>query len=129
MKPLTEELLEWNEPGQRNVVELALAQTGTFIIVAGAQDAGWLQVSESTDSIYLGQLYLAPALQNHGIGTAILMDLKDKARASGKALALDVMKDNRARLLYERLGFRVIGQSEYKLKMRWQQSDPEPQRE
>jgi ribosomal protein S18 acetylase RimI-like enzyme len=31
------------------------------------------------------------------------------------------MKNNRARLLYERLGFRVVGQSEHKLKK------PEPQ--
>jgi ribosomal protein S18 acetylase RimI-like enzyme len=40
----------------------------------------------------------------------------------GKCLTLDVMKNNRSRLLYERLGFRVIGQSENKLKMQWQEA-------
>jgi hypothetical protein len=34
------------------------------------------------------------------------------------------MKNNRSRLLYERLGFHVIGQSEYKLNMQWQQTSP-----
>jgi ribosomal protein S18 acetylase RimI-like enzyme len=51
-------------------------------------------------------------------------ELTDKARQAGKALTLDVMKNNRARLLYERVGFRVIGESEYKLKMRWQENAP-----
>jgi ribosomal protein S18 acetylase RimI-like enzyme len=124
MKPLTEEFMEWNEPRQEHVVELALAHKGTSIIVIDGLDTGWLQVSESPDSIYLGQLYLAPSLQNRGIGTAIVSELRDKARQAGKTLTLDVMKNNRARLLYERLGFRLIGESEYKLKMRWQERSP-----
>jgi len=123
MKPLTMELLHyWNEPGQEGVVKLALEQQGTSIIVIDGLDAGWLHVSESPDSIYLGQLYLAPSLQNRGIGTAIMKELKDKAAQAGKAFTLDVLKNNRARSLHERLGFRVVGESEYKLHMRWQES-------
>jgi ribosomal protein S18 acetylase RimI-like enzyme len=34
------------------------------------------------------------------------------------------MKNNRARTLYRRLGFQVIGESEYKLKMQWQENAP-----
>jgi ribosomal protein S18 acetylase RimI-like enzyme len=125
MKPLTTELLHyWNESGQRGVVELALAQEGTSIIVIDGKDAGWLHVIESPDGIYLGQLYLAPSSQNRGIGTAIVKELTDEAAQAKKALTLDVMKNNRARSLYERLGFRVVGESEYKLKMRWQESVP-----
>jgi len=126
MKSLTVELLgRWNEPGQKRVVELALTQEGTSIIVIDGSDVGWLQVGESSDAIYLGQLYLAPELQNRGIGTAIVTELRDKARQAGKALTLDVMKNNRARFFYERLGFQVIGQSEHKLKMRWQDNNYE----
>ena len=36
---------------------------------------------------------------------------------------VDVMKNNCARFLYERLGFQVIGQSEHKLEMRWQENE------
>lgn len=121
MKPLTEELLgRWNEAGQKNVVELALTQPGTFIITKDGLRIGWGQVVESPDAIYLGQLYVTPSSQNRGIGAAILRELTDKARREGKPVTLDVMKNNRSRALYERLGFRVIGQSEYKLKMQWQ---------
>jgi GNAT superfamily N-acetyltransferase len=86
-------------------VALALAQKGTSIIVVDALDAGWLHVGESPDSVYLGQLYLVPSFQNCGVGTAIVSSLRDKARQAGKALTLDVMKNNRARMRYRRLGF------------------------
>jgi len=120
MKPLTVELLEWNEPGQKHVVEEALALTGSSIIVVDGSQAGWLHVDETPDSIYLGQLYVVPSLQNCGIGTAVVRQLSNKALKEGKSLTLEVMKNSRARSLYERLGFRVIGESKYKLKMQWQ---------
>jgi len=123
MKPLTEELLgRWHEPGQKQVVEVALAQEGTFIIVKDKSDVGWIQVIESPDTLYLAQLYVASSLQNRGIGTAILRELTDKVRERRKTLTLEVMKNNRSRLLYERLGFQLIGQSEYKLKMQWKET-------
>ena len=122
MKPLTIELLgRWNEEEQKRVVELALAQKEASIIIVGGLDAGWFQVSELADSIYLGQLYVVPGLQDRGIGTALVSGLKNKARQAGKTLTLDVTKNNRARALYERLGFQVLGESEHKLKMRWQE--------
>jgi ribosomal protein S18 acetylase RimI-like enzyme len=122
MKPLTQALLgRWNEPGQKQVVEMALAQEGTFIIVKDKLDVGWMQVIESPDTLHLAQLYVVPPLQNRGIGTAILCELTDKARERSKTLTLDVMKNNRSRLLYERVGFQVIGQSEHKLKLQWKE--------
>jgi ribosomal protein S18 acetylase RimI-like enzyme len=74
------------------------------------------------DSFYLRQLYLAPRLQNRGIGTVIVTELIQRARDAGKHLTLDVMKNNRARVFYERLRFEVVGESEHKLKMQWQES-------
>jgi ribosomal protein S18 acetylase RimI-like enzyme len=121
MKPLTVELLgSWNETAQKHVVQLALTHLGTFIIAKDEFNIGWVQIVDSPDTIYLGQLYLAPLSQNRGIGTAILRELAEKARREDKTLTLDVTKNNRSRALYKRLGFRVIGQSEHKLKMQWQ---------
>ena len=121
MKPLTEELLEWNELRQKAVVEEAFTNKGTSIIVVNGSNAGWLQVSDTPSGIYLGQLYILPAMQNHRIGTAIVRQLCDRVRREGKTFTLEVMKNNRARVFYERLGFCVIGQSNYKLELRWQE--------
>ena len=55
MKTLTVELIgRWNEPGQKRVVEQALTQEGTSIIIIDGSDVGWLHVAESSDAIYLG---------------------------------------------------------------------------
>jgi ribosomal protein S18 acetylase RimI-like enzyme len=120
MKPLTVELLEWNELAQRRVVEQALIDRGTSIIVVRGSDIGWLQIGETRDEIYLGQLYVMPSMQNRGIGTAVARQLCGRACKEGKLLTLEVMKNNRAHSLYDRLGFRIVDSSKYKLKMQWQ---------
>ena len=119
MKSLTVQLLEWNELAQRRVVEQSLMDTGTSIIVVSGSDIGWLQVGETRDEIYLGQLYVMPSMQNRGVGTALVRQLCDSAGKERKLVTLEVMKNNRARSLYDRLGFRVVGSSKYKLKMQW----------
>jgi ribosomal protein S18 acetylase RimI-like enzyme len=123
MMPLTTELLEWNESGQRRVIEQSLTDSGTFIIVVRGSDIGWLQTRETPEEIYLGQLYVVPSMQSRGIGSAIVRQLCDRAHREGKALTLDVMKNNRAHFFYERFGFRTIGTSKYKYKMRWELRD------
>ena len=124
MKPLTMELLgSWNESGQSQMIEQSLADSGASIIVAGGSDIGWLRTEETEVEIYLGQLYVIPIMQNRGIGTAVVRQLCDKVSRKGKALTLEVMKNNRAQLLYQRLGFAVVGSSKYKLKMRWHQGN------
>jgi len=121
MKSLTMELLQyWNESGQRRMVEETITDSGTSIIVSSGSGIGWLQISETPEEIYLGQLYVTPSMQNRGIGTAVVRRLCDRASQQRKALTLEVMKNNRARLLYERLGFDPVGSSKYKFNMRWQ---------
>ena len=121
IKAPTVELLEWNELGQKSVVEEALAHDGAFIIVTGGSNAGWLQACDTPTGIYLAQLYILPSLQSRGIGTAIVRQLIDRARQEGKTLTLDVMKNNSAQLFYKRLGFCVVGTSKYKFKMQWRE--------
>lgn len=81
-------------------------------------DAEWLIVMQ--DDVAVGRLYLEPReavlhlidislipdRRGTGIGGAILADLIAHARTLGKAVSLQVEKTNRARRLYERLGFR-----------------------
>ena len=120
MKPLTLEMLHWNEDGQKRTVEESLSSPGASIVLVNDAAAGWLHVIDTPGAIYLGQLYILPALQNLGIGAVIMRGLISRAQSERKTFTLDVMKNNRARLLYERLGFHTIETSQYKFRMQWQ---------
>ena len=68
---------------------------------------------------YLGRIEIAPELQNHGHGTELIQRLITRARAGGaEAVELHVLELNRARKLYERLGFRTVAEEPPKLRMR-----------
>lgn len=81
---------------------------------AGVVDA---QLDQSV--FYIGRISITPELQNRGLGTELLNRLLDRARAQGaRAVELHVLELNRARALYERLGFRVVAEEPPKLRMR-----------
>ena len=81
---------------------------------------GRLRVACTDDYIELCGIQLLPAIQRHGIGTAIIEDLKAQAAAARIPLDLGVEKDNPdARKLYERLGFVQVGETEQECKLRW----------
>jgi ribosomal protein S18 acetylase RimI-like enzyme len=119
MKPLTEELLEWDDALQRRFIERDLASGDASIITIEGQAAGWIQVRETEHRISILQLYLLPKFQSRRAGTSIIHELIARARQTDRHLVLEVMKNNRARRLYERLGFVVTGQSAHKLNMAW----------
>jgi GNAT superfamily N-acetyltransferase len=108
----------WNEATQRRTIEQALADEGASILVVEASDAGWLHVTETRFDIHLGHLYLEPARRNKGLGTRFLAWMSERARRKEKDFTLDVMTNNRARALYERLGFVAERPSAGKIRMK-----------
>jgi ribosomal protein S18 acetylase RimI-like enzyme len=119
MQPLTAELMQWNEANQRRGIEEALADEGASILVSDGADAGWLHVVETRRDIHLGHLYLAPQARNRGLGTKFLRWMGERARRKDKNFTLEVLKNNRARGLYERLGFRIIETAPLKFTMQF----------
>jgi GNAT superfamily N-acetyltransferase len=88
------------------------------IITIGGNDVGWLQSAPAKDAIFLAQLYLDGRFQRQGIGSRVLRALIEVAAREGKAVTLGVVKINPARRLYERLGFSVTHEDQYKFYMR-----------
>src|SRR5471032_616810 len=107
----------WDETSQRRMVEQALGEEGASIMVVDKSDAGWLHVSETRFDIHLGHLYLEADRRNQGLGTRFLQWMTERAQRKAKTFTLDVMTNNRARALYERLGFVVAGTSAGKIRM------------
>lgn len=92
-------------------------EENTHIVIVEGRDAGWLSVRRRDDAIELSQIYLAPDCQNQGIGAVLIRQLIDEATAAHVPLRLSTAKINPARRLYERLGFRIVGESEFKIYM------------
>ena len=104
----TRELLAGDEPDSTlSVLEL------------DGERVGRLRVVRAAGRVELAGLQLMPRFQGQGIGSGVVRTLADEARASGLPLELVVELDNpRARALYERLGFRPVGQDGDEIRMR-----------
>ena len=120
MEPLTAELRAWNESRHRAVVAEAIAGGGVEIFTIGAREVGWSEIREAGGALLLAQLYVEPAFQGRGIGTAVVSDLLARAGAARMPVDLSVLRNNgRARVLNERFGFRAVGEDGVKVHMRW----------
>ncbi len=120
MQKLTAELQGWDEPAQRKAIEEALADDNSSILMAANSDAGWLHVEETRREIYLTHLYLDPAARNRGLGSKFLRWMAERAQRKNKSFIVEVLKNCRARSLYERVGFRAVGTSGVAVRMEHQ---------
>lgn len=69
----------------------------------------------------LVDISLLAEFQHLGIGSALLKELQGEIKA-GESLRLAVLKTNRARGLYERVGFQIHEVGELYLTMIWHRS-------
>ncbi len=117
LQPLSIGLFAWDDQAQQQRVRQALGDEGASVLQTEGSDAGWLHCSETRFTIHLGHLYLAADRRNRGLGTSFLTWMSDRARRKGKDFTLDVMKNNPALALYERLGFKPVMTQAYTITM------------
>ena len=99
----------WDENWQRkDFLEKFNTGDGEIIVFEG-KDIGFLWVIETENEILLASIRLLPEFQKRRVGTRIIRDLIEK---SNKPVKLQVLKVNPARGLYERLGFKISGETE-----------------
>ena len=89
------------------------------VVRVGGADAGRLLVARWEREIRIVDITLLPEFRGSGAGSILLGQLMDEARAAGKALSIHVERQNRAMRLYERLGFRPVGDEGVYLRMEW----------
>jgi ribosomal protein S18 acetylase RimI-like enzyme len=98
----------WGRPGDMGAIA---ERDGEFAGIAFCRlftddDHGYGYVDDTTPELAVA---VSGPWRNRGIGTELIKGLAERARLAGvKALSLSVDTDNRARRLYERLGFREV---------------------
>ena len=117
LRPLSTGVFAWNDAQHQAIVREALVDAGASILLSDG-DAGWLHVSETRFTIHLGHLYLLPEKRRHGLGSRFLRWMSDRAKRKEKEFTLDVMKNNPALGLYQRLGFKPVKTTAYIVTMR-----------
>lgn len=119
IKPYIEQIWGWDEAVQLNhhVQDFKPDQIKILINEDG-DDIGLLSVIEDEASVLIKNLLLRKIAQRNGVGTAVLNELIEHAKLSNKKIELQVFKVNeRAKALYERLGFTIVGQTEHHYQM------------
>ena len=115
MRPYVEQIWGWDEEFQERRFRESYDHTEAQVVVVDGHAIGLLGVSEREGATFIDQIEIVPDYQGRGIGTALI----NNVLARGRPVELDVLKVNAdARRLYERLGFRVTGETETHYHMR-----------
>ena len=83
------------------------------IIMLDGVDIGLLKVNRDDNPWELIQIQLSPEYQGREFGEILIRQVLNEAQKAGAHVKLSVLKANPARKLYEKIGFRIIGESEY----------------
>jgi ribosomal protein S18 acetylase RimI-like enzyme len=90
------------------------------VILLGGVPAGRLLVARWAEEIRIVDISILPEFRGRGAGSVLLWELLAEAAAAGKRLSIHVERENRALGLYERLGFRPVGEHGVHLRMEWE---------
>lgn len=76
-----------------------------YKIIYNNEMVGFVGIKNYEKEIYLYRFFVIEKYRNKGIGTIVLEKIIDIAKQQNKDISLDVIGENIARNLYERLGF------------------------
>jgi GNAT superfamily N-acetyltransferase len=91
----------------------------TLVVGCAGHDAGALIIDRTTAEIRIVDMALLPVWRGAGLGRQLIEDLQLEAATTRKPLRLSVHVGNRARHLYERMGFKPQGVTGDYLRMEW----------
>ncbi len=92
------------------------------VIEVDGERTGRLYVYRGEKDIRIMDIAVAPSFRGRGIGTALIEELIEEARASQRSVSVHVEMQNPARALYDRLGFVAVGEHGVYVLMEWSQA-------
>jgi ribosomal protein S18 acetylase RimI-like enzyme len=78
------------------------------IILLKDQKIGLLKILEHQNSIEIIQIQIEPLYQGKGLGQKIIKSIIEKLSGEKLSVTLSVLKENKAKKLYDTIGFKVI---------------------
>jgi ribosomal protein S18 acetylase RimI-like enzyme len=108
MRDVIDQTWVWDEQWQRADFDRRFAEYAVSIIQLDGQRVGGLCQERKPDSVYIHEIQVLPEYQRRGIGTAVVKEVIELSASCKLPVTLSVVPANeRAKRLYERLGFEV----------------------
>lgn len=89
----------------------------TSVITLDDDDVGYIVLERAGADLILAGIYIDQRWRRQGVGSAVVIDLMEHARATGGRVKLQVLRTNPARLFYQRLSFDTTGETDTHLQM------------
>lgn len=109
----------WDERFQQEYHRKHFEPTVTWIICLAQKEIGYLVVRDYPEYRNLESIHILPEYQDRGIGSGLMNELLAKAGQDKRPVRLHVLKINPAVGLYNRLKFRIIGETDKHFVMEW----------
>ena len=90
---------------------------GSHLLMQTNERIGVIKYKESDSFIEIMQLQILPLYQGKGIGKYVLKYFSELAQNRSKLLTLKVLKENPAKTLYKKVGFKIIDEDEHEFHM------------
>lgn len=113
-KSYVEKIWGWKEEEQKGRLKTDLEEHlkhKKMILVDGKCVGVYARHITDEGDLFINEISIVREFQNKGIGSKILREQLHENHIKGIRTILQVFKDNPAKKLYERLGFRVYGES------------------
>jgi len=107
-----EQFGSWDDRWQRNYFDEKWKGAAYQIILVEDHPVGTFWTVEEKDHILVREIQVLPEFQGRRIGTTLMKRLLKNAKTRQLPVRLGLLKANRARHFYERLGFRVYAETE-----------------
>ena len=109
---VTAQFGDWDEELQLEFFEKKWQSLGYQKIICNDQLSGVVASVDHDDHVFLSELLIDPDFQGKGLGTSVTLGILHDADGKGLPVRLQVLTKNRAKSMYERLGFSVTGETE-----------------
>lgn len=114
-----EKLLEMQFNAQKFEYEQCYPEATNRIILFEHKAVGRFLYDQTGREFRCVDIAVMSEYQNLGIGTAVLKSFMDEVVRTNHVFALQVLKTNRALRLYQRLGFKIVGENASHIEMEW----------
>lgn len=108
-----EKIWGWDEDYQIQDFNTDFKLSDFKIIVSEDNDIGFLQLEEFNNNLYITEMHLVPNYRGKGIGSQIIKDILEDEKNRNKTICIGCfILNQKAKNLYERLGFKVMNETE-----------------